>query len=227
MPNKARWDHSGAWFIRVWIVLLVLRSSVLLIGVDRLPLVPAVGDEVIINDPAVALSRGYGRVAFSFEHSSSGINRLYRHFPPVFIWLQSLMFRVFGFSVWSLRATSMFCDIAACVAFLAILLELRQRRFAEDWIVALTGIVILLEPSTLTHARQGRMEPLGMLLGALAFFLALRAERSARHEKLLWFCSAMLVGLALGTHLANLIMWAALAVWSLRWFRRSTATPPA
>jgi uncharacterized membrane protein len=200
--------------------MFVFRCVALFLGVDRLPLTPSVIDEVIINDPAVALSRGYGLVAFSFEHSHSGLDRMYGHFPPLFIVLQALVFRLFGFSVFTLRAPSVLFDLAAGVVFLAILLELRHRAFAETWAVALAGLLILLEPTTLVHSREGRMESLVVLLGGLALYLAMRAERSARNEKALWFAGSIAVGLALSTHLAAVMMWAAFTLWSLRRFQR-------
>jgi uncharacterized membrane protein len=218
-PQSA-WLDSLRPVIVVWTLAFLLRAAALLIGLDRLPLTPTVIDEVIINDPAVALSRGDGLVAFSFDHSPSGLDRLYGHFPPAFIALQALVFRIFGFSVFTLRASSVFFDLAACVVFLAILLELRRRRLAETWAIALAGVLVMLEPTALVHSRQGRMESLVVFLGGLALYLAIRAERSRRHEKPLWIAGSIAVGLALCTHFAALMMWAAFAVWSVRRFQR-------
>jgi len=214
VQTKMRGGFRGTFLF--WMFLLVLRASALFFGLDRLPLLPTVGDEVIINDPAVALSRGYGLVAFSFGHSTIGLDRMYAHFPPLFIWLQALAFRMFGFSGLTLRAPSVVFDLAACSVFLAILLELGRHRFAENWSIALSGALLLLEPVTLAHSRQGRMESLSVLLGGIAFFLAIRAERSAKYEKALWLTGAVSAGLALSTHPASLIVWAGFVGWSLR-----------
>src|SRR5258708_7874969 len=97
-----------------WVALFAIRAAGLFVGLDRLPMVPTVNPEVIINDPALSLSRGHGFVAYSFEHSVNGLDRMYAHFPPIFIALQALIFRLFGFSAITLRALSVFCDLATC-----------------------------------------------------------------------------------------------------------------
>jgi hypothetical protein len=71
----------------------------------ELPSAPVIGDEVTINDPAIALSRGQGLRAPSFGGSAFGFDLLYAHFPPVYIWTESLVFRGFGVSVFLLRLT--------------------------------------------------------------------------------------------------------------------------
>ena len=101
-----------------WVVLFVVRAIGLFIGLDRLPLVPAAPPEVMINDPAVALGRGYGLAAFSFEHSVHGLNVLYAKFPPLYIALQALVFRSLGVSAITLRAPGALADLAACAVFL-------------------------------------------------------------------------------------------------------------
>src|ERR1700679_201877 len=112
----------------VCIPLLVLRAAALLTGLDRLPMLPSVNPEVIINDPALALSSGHGFVAFSFEHSVNGLNRLYGHFPPLYIALQAVIFRLFGFSAIAMRASSVVFDLATCCAFLAVLGEFYRQK---------------------------------------------------------------------------------------------------
>jgi uncharacterized membrane protein len=174
---------------------------------------------VIINDPALALSRGYGLVAFSMEHSRHGLDRMYAHFPPLFIVLQSLVFRVFGFSALTLRALSVAADLAACVVFTLILLELYKRRIVDRIGLAVGGLLLMLEPTTLIHSREGRMESLNVMLGGLAFYACLRADRSKVFETPLWIAGAAAAGLALASHPGAIIVVAAFTLWSAFRFR--------
>jgi hypothetical protein len=85
------------------IVLLLLHTAAILYRFGSIPPAPVYGDEIIINDPAIALSRGQGLIAPSFTGSPMGIDKLYAHFPPLYIYLQSYVFRLFGISAYSLR----------------------------------------------------------------------------------------------------------------------------
>jgi len=201
---------------KLWILLFIIRAAGLLIGLDRLPMVPTVYPEVIINDPAVSLSQGHGFVAFSLEHSVNGLDKLYAHFPPVFIALQALVFRLFGFSGITLRALSVVCDLATCFVFLLILAEFEKRKILDRAGAMLAGILIVLEPTAMIHAREGRMESLNTLLGALALLLCIRA--GSRFG--LWLGAALLIGIALATHPAAALMWVAFEAWTLMEFRK-------
>ncbi len=209
-----------SWVGPLWIALGIPRAIALSFGLDRLPLLPTVSDEVITNDPALALSRGLGLVAFSLPHSPIGLGRIYAHFPPIFIFIQTLVFRVFGFGAITLRASSVVFDLAASVVFLAILSKLYEYGIIDEFAAALGGILVLLEPATLRHARNGRMESLVILLGGLAFYWALRASREERHATGLWLAAAAATGLALATHLAAVIAWVAFCGWTILHFRQ-------
>jgi 4-amino-4-deoxy-L-arabinose transferase-like glycosyltransferase len=199
-----------------WVALFLIRAAGLLIGLDRLPMVPTVNPEVIINDPAVSLSRGDGFVAFSFEHSVNGLDRLYAHFPPIFIALQALIFRLFGFSAFTLRALSVFCDLATCAVFLLVIRELYVRGILDRLGATLAGTLIVLEPTAMIHAREARMESLNTLLGGIAFFFCIRAGRDIGP----WLAAGAMIGLALATHPAALLMWVAFEAWTLVSFRQ-------
>lgn len=200
--------------------MLALRAGLLLFGFDRLPMVPTVNPEVIINDPALSLSLGHGYVAYSFEHSVNGLDKLYGHFPPVFIALQSVIFRLFGFSALTLRAFSMFCDLAACVVFLLVLTELYRQGFADRFGATAATVLIFLEPTGLSHSREARMESLNTLLGGIALYLLMLALRHPRMLMILWACAGLATGAALASHQSSVLMWAAFATWTATYFRQ-------
>ena len=208
------------WFMPLWITLFVVRALMLCIGLDRLPMVPTVADEVFVNDPALALSLGHDLTAFSLTHSRLGLDQVFANYPPVFIFLQSLVFRMFGFSAVTLRASGVACDLAGGLVFLLILRELRERGIVDDLASGFSGAVFLLQPTTLAHAREARMESLVLLLGSVAFYLALRASRASNYSTHLWIGSATMMGLALATHLAAIVTCVALCGWSILHFRQ-------
>lgn len=203
-----------------WAILLVVRAAALFVGLDRLPLVPAAPPEVMINDPAVALSRGYGLAAFSFEHSLNRLNILYANFPPVYIALQSLVFRVLGVSAMTLRVPGVLADLGACVFFLLVLREFYARKIVDRPGVTIAGILLLLEPITLIHDRSGRMESLCVLFGSLSLYLCVRADRDGRWQVPLLCASAVAAGLALATHFESLVICAVPALWTVARIRR-------
>src|SRR5580765_1851986 len=81
------------------ISLFLLHAFFMLYRYGSFPVAPVLDDEVITSEPAVALSRGQGLVAPAFRDSSFGLDKLYAHFPPVYIFAESLPFRAFGVSV--------------------------------------------------------------------------------------------------------------------------------
>src|SRR5580692_13115544 len=105
---------------RLAVIFIVLQALLLWCGLSRMPLAPALGDELIINDPAVSLSRGGALVAPSLGGSVVGLDKLYAHFPPVYIFLQAGMLKVFGVSAISLRALSVISLTLATLTFAAI-----------------------------------------------------------------------------------------------------------
>lgn len=212
-------EKNEPWLPRLFLLLFVFRAIALTVGLDRLPLV-SFEDEALVNDPALALSQGFGFVAFSYAHTLPGLERLYAWFPPLYILLQSLIFRSFGFCAITMRASSVVCDLAACAAFIAIVWELHRRGIVERRAALVYGVILLLNPDTLAHGRMARMEPLYTMLGGIALYLALRASRRDGFESPLWIASAAIMGLALATHLAAIVLWVALAGWSVLQMRR-------
>jgi 4-amino-4-deoxy-L-arabinose transferase-like glycosyltransferase len=184
-----------------------------------IPNIPVFGDEIVINDPAIALSRGQGLIAPSFTDSSSGIDKLYAHFPPVYIYLQAAVFRVLGVSGHSLRLLTTIFSIAAVVAFLLIVYRLcsygimkERTGFFVSCLYALSAPVIILH-------RISRMESLVELLSLVSLYCALKlifgrmdrlfgrmdrpGERTVPERKTqIWLLlvAAISAGLALASH---------------------------
>jgi 4-amino-4-deoxy-L-arabinose transferase-like glycosyltransferase len=198
----------------------LVRAAALFAGIDLLPMVPSVFAEVIINDPAVALSQGKGLVAFSMPDSVHGLDRLYAHFPPLFIFLQSLVFRVFGFSALSLRALAPLFDLAACAVFFLIIRELRRRGILDTFGAWLAALLIFFEPTLLIHSREARMESLITLLGGISLWFCLRASETEERNALLWLAAFVSAGCGLLAHPSALVIWVVPFVWSLPFFPR-------
>lgn len=122
------------------------------------PIPPVLGDEVIINDPAVALSRGQGLIAPSFSGSVFGIDKLYSHFPPLFLFAQSVSFRLFGVSVYSLRLVTTLMDLFASLVFLWVLWLLCRWRLVDWGAAPIAACVYLANAALVLMHRTARME---------------------------------------------------------------------
>lgn len=139
-----------------------------------LPSAPVIGDEVTINDPAMALSRGQGFVAPSFGGSSLGLDHLYGHFPPVYLWVESLAFRAFGVSAYSLRLTTTVMGILACAVFLFITWCLCRWKLADPVTAGFAACLYALNGSVIALHRIARMDSMVefFALVSLLFVLA-------------------------------------------------------
>jgi hypothetical protein len=209
-----------SFLVPLWGVLLVLRAIAAFAGVTYLPLTPSVPAEVLMNDPALALSRGLGLVAPSFAHSINGFDRMYAHFPPVFLFLQSLVYRTFGFSASSVRLLGGCAEVASLAVFALAFREFFRRGFIDRLGLVAGSVLILLEPTTLIQARQGRMESTNILFGSIAFLLTLLADRLIGWEMPLWIASSVFCGLSLSTHPSAILFVPVLGLWSLMRVRR-------
>lgn len=175
----------------------------------QLPVAPVLGDEIIVNDPAIALSRGQGLVAPSFQDSAYGLDKLYAHFPPVYIFAESLAFRKFGVSVYSLRLVTTAMGIAAAGVFLVVMWCLCRWGVADWGTASLAACLYTLNASMLVVHRIARMESTVecLLLSSLLCVFAsifLSAEdatgRIQRKRLLFVFAGAVLAGASLATH---------------------------
>ena len=147
-------------FVVFGILLLFVHTFCMLYHYGQRPLAPVIGDEVTINDAAIALSRGQGLIAPSFTDSVFGLDKLYAHFPPIYIYLQSLAFRAFGVSVYSLRLGTTVTDFCAMVAFLWGMYLLVRWRLADWRTAGIAGLLYTLDASVIALHRIARMEPL-------------------------------------------------------------------
>jgi len=124
----------------------------------ELPSAPVIGDEVTINDPAIAISRGQGLRAPSFGGSAFGLDHLYAHFPPLYICTESLVFCAFGVSVYSLRLTTTVMGILACATFLFIAWCLCRWGVADPVTMSFAACLYTLNASVIALHRIARME---------------------------------------------------------------------
>jgi hypothetical protein len=175
----------------------------------HLPVAPVLGDEVIINEPAIALSRGQGLVAPSFQDSAFGLDKLYAHFPPVYIFAESLAFRKFGVSVYSLRLVTTAMGIAAAGIFLVLMWGLCRWGLADWGTASIAACLYTLNASTLIMHRIARMEStvecllLSSLLCVLAGIFSCDGDAGSRIQRrrlLFLLGGAVLAGASLATH---------------------------
>jgi hypothetical protein len=173
-PCERRWIDHPARFLYLGFILLFLHSACMLYRYGELPSAPVLGDEVTINDPAIALSRGQGLTAPSFGGSAYGMDHLYAHFPPIYIWSESLAFRALGVSVYSLRSTTTVMGILAGAIFLCIAWCLCRWRLADPIAASFAAALYTLNASVIALHRIARMDSMVELfaLASLLFVLA-------------------------------------------------------
>jgi 4-amino-4-deoxy-L-arabinose transferase-like glycosyltransferase len=123
-----------------------------------LPPAPVIGDEVTINDPAIALSQGRGLIAPSFGGSSFGLDHLYGHFPPIYIWVESLAVRALGVSAYSLRLTTTVMGVLACAVFLFTTWCLCRWKLADPVTAGFAACLYALNASVIALHRIARMD---------------------------------------------------------------------
>ena len=173
-PCERRWIEKPRNFLCLCFVLLFLHSACMIFRYGELPSAPVIGDEVTINDPAIALSRGQGLRAPSFGGSAFGLDHFYAHFPPLYIWTESLVFRVFGVSAYSLRLTTTVMGILACATFLFISWCLCRWRLADPVTMSFAACLYTLNASVIALHRIARMDTMVefFALASLLFVLA-------------------------------------------------------
>ncbi|HWX75012.1 MAG TPA: glycosyltransferase family 39 protein, partial [Solirubrobacteraceae bacterium] len=112
--------------------------------------------------------------------------------PPLGLWLQAASAKLFGFSPLSLLLPEAIIGVLT----VALLYYVVQRRFG--WLAALaSALALAVFPSFVAVSRDNGVDPLLILLMALACATALWSIESGRLSALL--CSAVLVGLAFNT----------------------------
>jgi 4-amino-4-deoxy-L-arabinose transferase-like glycosyltransferase len=157
---------TGRRFVQISFALLALHVFFMLFRYGQLPIVPVVGDEVIINDASVSLARGQGYAARSFAGSQYGLDRVFAHFPPLYPYTEALAFKLFGVSVYSLRLTATLVSIGSTIVLFFILLRLCRKRLL-DWNAALLiEALYCTNASLISLERVARMES---MIGLLMF----------------------------------------------------------
>ena len=146
----------------------------MLYRLGSIPNIPVFGDEIVINDPAIALSRGQGLIAPSFTDSVSGLDKLYAHFPPVYIYLQAAVFRVLGVSGLSLRLLTTVFSVASVVVFLLIAYKLLRDGVVKRRTAFFVGCLYALSAPVIILHRISRMESLIELLSLISLYCALK-----------------------------------------------------
>jgi len=190
---------------RLAVIFIVLQALLLWCGLSRMPLAPALGDELIINDPAVSLSRGGALVAPSLGGSVVGLDKLYAHFPPVYIFLEAGMLKVLGIYAISLRALSVISLTLGTLTLAAILRLLLLQQLLSARVAALALLLFCLEPDTIALSRFARMDPTVLLFALLAFFFVLRSHLVTNFRTTSVTVGMLCAGLSLATHPEGII----------------------
>jgi hypothetical protein len=183
-----------------------MHAFAVLWQIRTLPRPPVTGDEIVINDPAIALSRGQGLVAASFRDSARDIDKLYAHFPPLFIYVQSIVFRAFGVTALSLRLLTVSMSIAAVAVFLFIMHRLIQRGLVRRGTGLLLSCVYAFHAPNIVLHRMSRMESLVEFLSLTSLccvvFAGLDEDTDARRGTRVLSTAAggIFAGLALLAH---------------------------
>jgi hypothetical protein len=199
-------------------VLFLLHTFLMLYRYGQIPIAPVIGDEVIINEPAVALSRGQGLISPSFRDSAFGLDKLYAHFPPVYIFAESLAFRAFGVSVYSLRLVTTVMGVAAAGLFLLLMWCVCRWDLVNWGTASIAACLYTLNATMLVLHRLARMESmvecltLGSLLCVFTGIYSKTENRSSegksqsrtirdkRRRLLFLLAGAVLAGVSLVTH---------------------------
>lgn len=198
---------------RICITLLVLLLTVKCIavwyGFDRLPLL-STNDEATFNDPAFWMAKGEGLVAKSLD-GTLGMERVYAQFPPLYITLQALIFRLFSLSAFTLRGSNIFFFIAYICLLLAIFYHLKKHGIYDNFSVFWVSLILIAEPTIFSFCRMGRPESLGLFF-AISAFLLLLSEKRLTASRGRWVISAILIGLSISAHFEMAIFYAIFAV---------------
>ena len=171
--------------------LFILRVLLVFIGFDRLPLIPALGDEVIINDAAITLARTGSMVNQSFTYSSLGLDHLYGHFPPIFILAQAGVIKIFGLSAFSLRLISLTSVLLLPAISSLILLDLYKKKIIKKHILFWITAIIFLDMSSISFGRMARMDSLANFFILLALFKCLGKHFLYKHITYIFFSTKL------------------------------------
>lgn len=176
-------------------IFVLIIGSFLFVAAQRLGTVPVPdsGDEsMILQVPYEILNRGlfawpmYGCLGGNIEN-------VWHSFRPVYYWLMTGFFKIFG---WGLAQGRAF-NLIAAAATLTVLFLIGCRLF--DWRVAVVSVVMLVSDNTFVErSRMVRNEYLAAMFALLAFYTFETAER--RKQGWLYAASGVAAGAGVMTH---------------------------
>ena len=182
--------------------------------------VPDDGDESMILQVPYEIMH-HGKFAWPmYRFLGGGIDETWHSFRPVYYWLMTGFFKVFG---WGLAQGRVFTLIGACL--LLVFVYLVGRRLF-DWRTGFIAVVALVcDPTFLERARMVRNEHVAMMFAMAAFYLYERAEE--KENRKLFLASGVAAGAGVMTHTNVLYLLAAvLLLMLLRRGRRAISSLP-
>lgn len=190
-------DNKILYFI---MVIFFIRFFLIWLGYDRLPLLPGCPDEILFNDPAVSFSRGTGLALKSFKYDFIKSDQFFAMYPPVFPLIQSLIFKYFDISPFTLRFLNIFSHIVSLILLLCILYKLKNENIIDGFAFIAVTLLVLTEPETFRLARAGRLDMLVCLFGLISIVIPLYFYPNKECSKLYWILSSIFVGFSISTH---------------------------
>lgn len=156
------------------------------------------GDEAILAEQAKELAiNGYVRSPM-FTGMGAGWESSQLHYHKLFIWLGALVYKVFGTSIYALRAISL---LALIILINAIYQILKTENHHKNKFI----IVCILLLSNLVVYRQGLIYRPEMLLAALAVYAFYFMQKAINKKSLKYtLVSSVFGGIAVLTHLNGL-----------------------
>ncbi len=173
------------------------------VGLVRAPMISN-NDEVLINSAALTWARE-GRLANRALGRTLDMREVYGHHPPVYLWIQSRVYRWFGFGPYSTRMTSYVFGVLGVAACFVLLRSLSRWGDISHVGASLALLSLACSLVLLRVMRMGRVETAGMFFGLLSLVVAAPPSdgRAAPAARVLG--SAVLLALAVGCHLELLL----------------------
>jgi 4-amino-4-deoxy-L-arabinose transferase-like glycosyltransferase len=152
-------------------------------------------DEVTVNDPAKELALN-GHFRSSVFTPYWGFDQAYFWVPPGQPLLMALVYKGFGFGLWSTRLPGVVLGAGVLALLYLFSLQLFQDRRAAFW----SAVVFGLDPLFILTVRSGRMDTQCLFLALLGAIFYLHAETHPPARSRWLMASGLAVGLAGITH---------------------------
>lgn len=186
----------------VWLAVMVLvfAAALRLYALDEFP--PGVQhDEVFVANFAETILQGQYPIFFELNRGNE----------PLFMYLVAAMFRVFGESVWSLRATAALCGIGALALTYLLARDMfrmdqtgRGDEASGDFVALVTTVLIAVSFWDLYESREG-LHTISTYLLAAATFIAFWMGWT-RGKPLVLVLSGVLAGVATYTYRSGIFV---------------------